>query len=274
MSKDLPNAMRPLRPFFALTGMVAVPDGALAAAPAAWLLAPLSGAAQHHIADWAAWHARWMVLGWGVLLPLGVLAARFFKVLPGQPWPQRLDHKAWWHAHRLLQWAGVLAMLAGLWLAWGQGSGATAAARAHALLGHALCAAGLVQLISGLLRGSKGGPTEPHPRGDHYDMTGWRLRFERLHKALGWAAVLVAAGVIVLGLVVADAPRWMLLVLAAWWGLLAMAFVRWQRQGRCIDTYQAIWGPDAAHPGNRRSPVGWGVRRYTAAQWRARFERR
>ena len=36
---------------------------------------------------------------------------------------------------------------------------------------------------------------------------------------------------------------------------------RLQRQGRCIDTYQAIWGPDPRHPGNRLKPVGWGVRR-------------
>jgi hypothetical protein len=42
---------------------------------------------------------------------------------------------------------------------------------------------------------------------------------------------------------------------------LGAAFARWQRAGRCIDTYQAIWGPDPAHPGNRRPPVGWGVRR-------------
>ena len=40
-----------------------------------WWLAPLSGAATHAIAPWAAWHSRLMVLAWGVLVPLGVLAA-------------------------------------------------------------------------------------------------------------------------------------------------------------------------------------------------------
>ena len=68
-----------------------------------WLLAPASGAAEHHIAPWAAWHGRLMVLAWAVLLPVGVLVARFFKVMPGQDWPLRLDNKSWWHAHRLLQ---------------------------------------------------------------------------------------------------------------------------------------------------------------------------
>lgn len=32
---------------------------------------PLSGSPQHPIAPWGYWHARCMVLGWGVLLPPG-----------------------------------------------------------------------------------------------------------------------------------------------------------------------------------------------------------
>ena len=58
-----------------------------------------------------------------------------------------------------------------------------------------------------------------------------------------------------------DRPRWMLLTLTLWWLLLAAAFYALQKNGRCIDTYQAIWGPDPAHPGNRRPLPGWGVRR-------------
>jgi hypothetical protein len=50
----------------------------------AWLQVPLSGSAEHRIADWASWHARLMVLGWAVLLPLGALIARYFKVMPRQ----------------------------------------------------------------------------------------------------------------------------------------------------------------------------------------------
>jgi hypothetical protein len=92
-------------------------------------------------------------------------------------------------------------------------------------------------------------------------MTGWRRVFERLHKGLGWLAVLVAALAILLGLGLVDAPRWMALTLALWWLALVAVFVRLQRAGRCIDTYQAIWGPDPAHPGNRLKPVGWGIRR-------------
>jgi hypothetical protein len=226
-----------------------------------WWFMPLSGSAEHHLAPWAMWHARCMVLAWGVLLPLGVLVARFFKVLPGQDWPQRLDQPAWWHAHRSLQWAGVAALLAGLGLAWGSGTGSSRLAQVHGWAGWAVCTLAALQIASGLARGSKGGPTADQLRGDHYDMTPWRCHFERLHKGLGWLAVLAAVAVIAAGLVLADAPRWMAGVLALWWLALVAAFVVLQRAGRCIDTYQAIWGPDAQHPGNRRRPIGWGVRR-------------
>ena len=233
----------------------------------AWWLSPLSGAVSHEIAPWAYWHARCMVLAWGVLLPLGAIVARFYKVMPGQGWPGALDNKRWWHGHRTLQRAGVGAMTLGLWFVWNRATGSDAgqhtatAAQLHSWAGWALCAAGWLQIAGGFARGSKGGPTDAQLRGDHYDMTPRRMSFERVHKALGWSALVAAMVVIALGLRVADAPRWMALVLALWWLLLIVVFVELQRRGRCIDTYQAIWGPDPAHPGNRIAPVGWGVRR-------------
>ena len=226
-----------------------------------WLFTPLSGALTHEIAPWAYWHARCMVAGWGVLLPLGVLLARFYKVTPQQDWPRVLDHKFWWHGHRALQWTGVTLVTVGLVLVWQQGDAATTIARWHAWGGWAVVAAAWLQIAGGFARGSKGGPTDGQMRGDHYDMTPWRLSFERVHKGLGWLALLASVAIIALGLVAADAPRWMALLLGLWWSALAVAFVRLQRQGRCIDTYQAIWGPDARHPGNQRQPIGWGVRR-------------
>lgn len=226
-----------------------------------WMMASLSGSTTHTLAPWAVWHARCMVLSWGILLPLGVLVARFFKVLPGQNWPQVLDHKAWWHAHRALQWSGVGIMLVGMWLVWGHGGSAGRLAQFHTVAGWSVCAIGVFQIVGALARGSKGGPTETSMRGDHYDMTLWRLTFERLHKGLGWLAVMAAVAIIVSGLQLADAPRWMADVLALWWLALVMLFVRLQRADRCIDTYQAIWGPDPGHPGNQRKPIGLGIRR-------------
>jgi hypothetical protein len=231
------------------------------------LLLPLSGASEHTIAPWSYWHARCMVLAWGVLLPLGALVARFYKITPRQNWPHELDNKAWWHSHRVLQYSGVVVMSLGLALAWQQGQGATAAARWHAWGGWALCGVGWFQVLAAWVRGSKGGPTEPQLRGDHYDMTHHRQVFEHLHKTLGWLALLAAMAVTVSGLLMADAPRWMLLLLALWWLALTLAFVRLQKQGRCIDTYQAIWGPSLKHPGNTQPLArltGWGVRRVAA----------
>jgi hypothetical protein len=239
-----------------------------------WLMTPLSGATAHDIANWTAWHARLMVLSWGILMPIGVFAARFYKVLPKQDWPEELDNRTWWNAHRWVQGIAVLCMTVGLALALGAGRGEGVAVRAHAALGWSLCIAGWIQVLAGVLRGSKGGPTDASLRGDHYDMSSWRRWFERIHKGLGWAAIVVAIPTIAFGLHVSDAPRWMAGVLIVWWTGLLVWFVRLQLHGRCIDTYQAIWGPEDVHPGNRLRPIGWGVRRYTAISWSERSRSR
>lgn len=226
-------------------------------AAVAWLALPWSGVAEHAL-DWRiAWHARVMVLAWGILAPLGALAARYGKILPGQGWPQRLDNPLWWHTHRGCQYAAVALTFVGLYLAWI--AGAEPARSLHAGLGWAVTLAGVAQVAGGLLRGSKGSATEP--AGDHYAMTRRRVLFERIHKALGWAAVILAVAAMVLGLQLADAPRWMAVTLGLWWTALAAAAVLLQRRGWCADTYQAIWGPSPEHPGNRLPPIGWGIRR-------------
>jgi len=226
-----------------------------------WLLTPLSGSALHHVEPWVAWHARAMVLAWGVLLPLGALAARYFKIAPGQDWPRELDNRLWWHAHRTLQYGGLgLAVVGVLAVAW-QRDPALPAALWHARLGWLVMTLGLLQVLGGWLRGTKGGPTADTLRGDHYDMTLHRRVFERLHKSIGWLALALAFVAIGLGLLAADAPRWMPCLLGLWWMGLLLAALRLQRAGRCIDTYQAIWGPDPTHPGNATEPIGWGVHR-------------
>lgn len=229
-----------------------------------WLMVSISGNASHTLAPWAVWHARWMVLAWGVLLPVGVLIARFFKVLPEQNWPQEVDNTVWWHTHRALQWAGFACMLVGLWLVWGKGASGGSLPRLHGWVGLLVCALAALQVLGALARGSKGGPTEETLRGDHYDMTPRRRMFERLHKGMGWMAVLLAVMVMAMGLALVDAPRWMVLALSLWWLALVAAFVHLHRAGRCIDTYQAIWGPEAHHPGNGKQPIGWGITRAPA----------
>ena len=205
-----------------------------------------------------------MVLAWGVALPLGVLIARFFKVTPQQNWPHELDNKFWWHAHRSLQYAGVGLMSLGVGLAWGQGAGQSLAAQMHGVLGWTLLTLGWLQVVGGLLRGTKGGPVDSKGepvtlisamRGDHYDMTPYRKRFEWLHKTIGYCALLFSVATINLGLYLADAPRWMWSGMWLWWIIWLGAFMLWQKQGRCVDTYQAIWGPGLEHPGNQKEVV-------------------
>jgi hypothetical protein len=229
-----------------------------------WLLAPIDAARIHLVPDAVAWHARLMTLAWGILVPCGILSARFLKLWPGQKWPLRLDHPGWWHLHRTCQYlAGALTLIAvPLILTWDGRAGSTLS---HKLLGWSVVAIALVQFAGGWLRGSKGGPTAPASdgswRGDHYDMTGRRRAFEYTHKIAGYAAVILAFAAIATGLWQANAPRWMWLAIGGWWLFCITAFVILQWRGLAFDTYQAHWGTDIVHPGNRLKPIGLGIRR-------------
>jgi hypothetical protein len=210
-----------------------------------WWMQPLSGAATHDIAPLVAWHARLMVLAWSVMIPLGVLAARFYKVTPKQDFPARLDNPFWWHAHRSLQYTGVVLALIAVGLIWQMNAGLNADDW-HSLFGYGLLALGLLQIGGAHLRGTKGGPTDVAKglplAGDHFDMTRHRRIFEWLHKRMGYAALALTVLTTALGLILADAPRWMALVISLWWLLLVGVFTRLQKRGRAVDTYAAIWG--------------------------------
>nr|WP_319382992.1 cytochrome b561 domain-containing protein [uncultured Roseibium sp.] len=229
-----------------------------------WLISPMDAARPHEIGVALSWHARFMVLGWGILAPLAIMMARFFKVLPGQDWPRELDSKIWWRTHWISQTLVVVLSAAGLALVLmsSQNSGT---ALIHRLFGYSVLALAMVQAFSGLLRGSKGGPTDRQAngslRGDHYDMTRHRLVFEGVHKGCGYLALILMIGAIASGLWTANAPNWMWLSLVCWWGILIAASAYLQRLGCAVDTYQAIWGPDPGHPGNRMKQQGWGTRR-------------
>lgn len=230
-----------------------------------WLITPIDVSRAHDIPALLAWHARLMTLAWAILVPLGIIMARFFKVTRAQRWPEELDNAFWWNQHRLLQYASGIITVAALMLILVFRSGAANAAGLHGLLGWVVIALAVIQFTSSWLRGSKGGPTalaeDGSLRGDHYDMTLRRRVFEYVHKSVGYLAVAIATGAIVTGLWQANAPRWMWLVITLWWLIMLAAFAMLQRQGRAIDTYQAIWGPDTVHPGNQIPPIGWGIKR-------------
>ncbi|MBW4707186.1 cytochrome b561 domain-containing protein [Roseobacter sp. YSTF-M11] len=229
-----------------------------------WLSAPMDAARMHEVGWHLSWHARLMVAAWGVLVPLGIFIARYFKIMPGQQWPDKLDSHFWWNTHRICQYSACLLMGVGLWLV------LTAPAFVslpgpHALLGWTALSLAAVQIVGGILRGTKGGPTEPSAdgslHGDHFDMSTRRLVFEYVHKTIGYAALLLSVLTILSGLWQANAPNWMWVCLAVWWAGLVVASAALQRRGMAVDTYQAIWGPDPSLPGNQRKPIGLGVER-------------
>ncbi|WP_147112284.1 cytochrome b561 domain-containing protein [Tateyamaria sp. syn59] len=224
-----------------------------------WLLAPIDPSRAHEVGFAISWHARSMVLAWGILAPMAVIIARFFKVMPGQDFPREIDNLTWWRSHWMGQSLVVGLSLLGLVLVLPSDF---ATMSLHNWLGYAVLAGAGAQVLLGLFRGSKGGPTDSQMRGHHYDMTPWRRVFEVLHKGIGYSVILLAIVTIVLGLWKANGPVWMWLVLTVWWTALAIAFVTMQKRGMAIDTYQAIWGTDPSHPGNQGPPPGWGVRRY------------
>ena len=243
----------------------------IAATPAAaaglldWLATPIDPARGHAVDLATSWHGRLMVLAWCFLFPIGILAARFLKITPRQDWPRTLDNPAWWHAHRSTQYAGGVLMLAALGLALVIAEGGSPWVDRHHLLGWSVVPLAAVQFAGGWLRGSKGGPTAPARdgslHGDHYDMTPRRRAFEHVHKSVGYLAVILAQGAVLLGLWLANAPRWMWIGLLVWWIVVLAAFALLQHRGFAVDTYQAIWGPGRQHPGNSRKPIGLGLTR-------------
>lgn len=226
-----------------------------------WLLEVIDISRPEAANPYILWHGRLMVLAWGILSPMAVLIARFGKILPHQKWPEELDNRLWWRCHWIIQTMAVAFSLIALALVWFEGINASAI---HHYFGYAVIVLAVQQALFGLFRGSKGGPTAPDKngtwRGDHYDMTPWRIQFEKWHKSLGYITLLLVVFSIVTGLWLANAPHWMWLVIILWWLFLVGVFVVLQRKGRAYDTYQAIWGAGAEHPGNQREPIGWGIR--------------
>lgn len=229
-----------------------------------WLLASIDPSRPHDVGFYLSWHARLMVLAWAVLMPVGVVAARYFKILPNQDWPQVVDNRSWWTTHRICQYsAAALTVVAVVLVRLAPGQ--TWASGFHYVFGWTIVALAALQVFGGLLRGSKGGPTDRAAdgsvRGDHYDMTPRRVAFEYVHKTVGYTTIVLSVIAISTGLWQANAPRWMVGVLLVWWAVLLFVAIFLQRRGMCVDTYQALWGPDKVHPGNQRAkPVGLGVR--------------
>ena len=203
-------------------------------------------------------HAALMCAAWLLLLPSGAMIARFCKVTRRQDWPRVVDNQLWWRLHRVLQYAGIGCALAGFVVAW-RATGGLDASLLHVQVGLFVLSLALLQVASTWFRGNKGGPTgdgaDPQRpetwRGDHYDMTRRRRAFEAWHKTAGWVSMPVALLAVLLGLRLYGWPQAICILALSLVAVQVMLFARLSRSSRRIGTYQAIWGPDPSHPGNR-----------------------
>lgn len=225
-----------------------------------WLLAPVDPSRAHAVGLAVSWHARLMVAAWVFCVPIGIIAARFFKITPGQKWPQELDNQAWWMTHRVCQYSASVLMLIGLALILSRPSLVAVLPGPHGMIGWTVLVLAATQIVGGILRGTKGGPTDVQMRGDHFDMTPRRLAFEYAHKSCGYVAWVLSGAAVFSGLWQSNGPNWMWLALAGWYVALLAVFTLLQIRGRAVDTYQAIWGDDPSLPGNKRPVIGIGVK--------------
>jgi hypothetical protein len=130
-------------------------------------------------------HASLMMVGWGLMLPSGVIIAKFLKHRPDG---------LWFRIHQPLQITGLIFTLTGWIIAlvnfnvFGD-KGYTN--YYHGVMGCTVMAAGLFQPINAFLR--------PHPPSEGQEKSAFRLLWEITHKTLGWGTILLAVATISLG---------------------------------------------------------------------------
>lgn len=137
-------------------------------------------------------HASLMMIGWGFLLPLGIISARLLRHRP---------NALWFKMHRFLQLFGLLFALVGWAIALKNfqvlesgGSGASVLEKkawAHAVCGTTAMCIGLLQPLNALLR--------PHAPEDGEAKAKSRCLWEVIHKGMGFIGTILALVTIGLG---------------------------------------------------------------------------
>jgi hypothetical protein len=131
-------------------------------------------------------HGSLMIIGWGLLLPSGVIFAALAKHRPGG---------LWFKGHRFLQMSGLIVVLTAWMIARNRFDDVEVNnddnSDMHMRLGLIVMIIGLAQPLNAVLR--------PHAPGEGAETTTIRWLWEITHKTLGYTAVLVAACTIILG---------------------------------------------------------------------------
>ncbi len=130
-------------------------------------------------------HGALMLIGWGFLLPSGVLVAKFFRLLP---------NGLWFKIHRAVQSIGLVCTIAGFIIAlikfdvFSSGGGISFI---HGCLGATTMSLGLFQPLNAFIR--------PHPNQEGQEPNKLRTTWEIVHKSSGYGACLLAVCTIGIG---------------------------------------------------------------------------
>jgi hypothetical protein len=206
------------------------------------------------------YHAIVMVSIWFILVPICIISIRFGKPKPkphGITEAVKLTNPVWWwfSVHKYGLYLAVGLSLAALGVAMVVSSGFSGSV--HSIFGITTVMLGCLQVISGWLRGKHGGryyytadPNDPDTwRGDHYDMTPRRQKFEAYHKTAGYFAGFFAVGAVASGLMQFPMPILTGVILFAGLFILGLCIVL-EYKGLRYDGYRAAHGNDPDHPYN------------------------
>jgi hypothetical protein len=207
------------------------------------------------------YHAILMVTIWFVLVPLCILTIRFGKPKPtlnGIKEKVSIKNSVWWwfNVHKYGLFLAVGLSLAGLAVAMTASKGFSGSL--HSIFGITTIGLGCLQVVSGWLRGKHGGrnyytavPDDPSTwRGDHYDMTPRRRKFEAYHKTAGYFAGFSAVGAVASGLMQYPIPELLAVMLIAALIIFVLCVVL-EYKGFRYDGYRAAHGYNPEHPYNQ-----------------------
>jgi len=164
-------------------------------------------------------HAAMMLIGWGILLPIGIMVARFTKKVKAGSKPP-----FWFQYHRIIQGTGLLFALIGFIIALSMVDSGEHFGNRHAKLGLATMIIGLLQPLNALIR--------PHPE----PRTTMRLAWEILHKGLGYLVIIMAMAAIFLGMMQISPEAsmaakgiyaaWVAVLITVWFVMTIVTFIR------------------------------------------------
>lgn len=207
------------------------------------------------------YHAILMAGIWFVLVPVCILAIRYGKPKPtfhGIREEIRLRNLPWWwfSIHKFGFYLAIALSLAGLAVALTVSGGFSGSV--HSIFGIMTIVLGCLQIISAWLRGKHGGryyftadPNDPATwRGDHYDMTPRRRKFEAYHKTAGYFAGFFAVGAVASGLMQYPMP-WLAAAIVTGALIVLGLCALFEYKGWRHDGYRAAFGYDPDHPYNK-----------------------